>query len=214
MTCASSFIEFGPFRLYPAERRLCRGDQPVMLEGRALDILILLAENAGSLVTTQRFREHVWKGINVSEGCLRVHIARIRKCLGEKADGARYIKNVVGRGYVMVAPSARRQYAADTAEHRKPTIAVTAVLAAAGQGDSTLIAVERLQNRQMLLLFDGCDYLVDVVAALTETVRRGSLAVEVPPLCDDTSWAEGDHMHRLCFALPMAETAAGTISEG
>ncbi|TCL62897.1 winged helix-turn-helix domain-containing protein [Rhizobium sp. BK251] len=209
MTCASSFIEFGPFRLYPAERRLCRGDQPVMLDGRPLDILILLAENAGSLVTTQQFRDYVWKEINVSEGCLRVHIARIRKLLGEKVGGARYIVNVAGRGYCMVAPSVRKQHGADTAERRERKSAVASVLATAGQ-----ISVERLQDRQMLLLFDGCEYLVDVVAALAESLRRGALGVAEPPPCEDTSWAEGNHLYHLRPAFPIAETAVARMNEG
>ena len=44
---------FGPFRLYPAERRLDRDGETVPLGGRALDILILLVGNAGKVVAKQ-----------------------------------------------------------------------------------------------------------------------------------------------------------------
>ena len=38
------FTEFGPFRLFPAERRLLKGEAPVQIGSRALDILIVLVE--------------------------------------------------------------------------------------------------------------------------------------------------------------------------
>ena len=43
-------ISFGSFRLLPSQRLLLEGDQPVRLGSRALDILAVLAENAGRVV--------------------------------------------------------------------------------------------------------------------------------------------------------------------
>ena len=44
-------LSFGPFSLFVAERLLKKGDEPIPLGGRALDILIALAEQAGEVVT-------------------------------------------------------------------------------------------------------------------------------------------------------------------
>ncbi len=100
-------FEFGPFRLFPVERRLFRNETPIEIGSRALDILVLLSEHAGGVVAKHSIVETVWPGINVEESSLRVQIAKLRKALGEGQDGARYIANIAGRGYSLVAAVAR-----------------------------------------------------------------------------------------------------------
>ena len=99
-----SFTGFGPFRLYPAERRLDRDGETVPLGGRALDILILLVGNAGKVVAKQDLMQRVWQGTVVDESSLRTHIAALRKALGDGTDGVRYVVNVAGQGYCFVHP--------------------------------------------------------------------------------------------------------------
>ncbi|WP_316233709.1 ATP-binding protein [Bradyrhizobium sp. SZCCHNPS2010] len=100
---AGETISFGPFRLIAAERLLLNDDQPVILGGRALDVLIALTERAGEVVSRQELINRVWPGVTVEKANLRVHIANLRKALGDGRDGARYITNVPGRGYCFVA---------------------------------------------------------------------------------------------------------------
>jgi hypothetical protein len=45
----------------------------------------------------------VWPDVTVEEGNLRVHIAQLRRTLGDGQEGKRYITNVPGRGYCFVA---------------------------------------------------------------------------------------------------------------
>ncbi len=97
---------FGPFRLCVPERILEKHGVPVSLGGRALDILIVLAENAGKVVVKRDLLARVWAGVNVDEGSIRFHVAELRKALGDGVDGARYVTNVPGRGYCLVAPLA------------------------------------------------------------------------------------------------------------
>lgn len=99
---APAFTEFGPFRLFPAERRLARVGETVRLGGRALDILILLVGNAGKVVTKQELMAQVWKGLSIDESGLRAQIASLRRALGDGTDGARFIVNVAGQGYCFV----------------------------------------------------------------------------------------------------------------
>jgi predicted ATPase len=96
-------VRFGPFRLIASERLLAKGDEPVTLGGRALDILIALIERAGEVVSHKELVKRVWSGVIVEESSLRVHIAGLRRALGDGRDGARYITNVAGRGYCFVA---------------------------------------------------------------------------------------------------------------
>src|SRR5580700_3908465 len=101
---ANSVSSFGLFRLFAAERLLKKGDQPLPLGGRALDILIALVERAGEVVTRRELIARVWPNVTVEEANLRVHIASLRKALGDGREGARYVTNVPGQGYCFVAP--------------------------------------------------------------------------------------------------------------
>jgi predicted ATPase/DNA-binding winged helix-turn-helix (wHTH) protein len=98
---------FGPFRLFAAERLLEKADEPLQLGGRALDILITLVERAGEVVTRKELISRVWPDVIVEEANLRVHVAGLRKALGDGHDGARYVANVPGRGYCFVASVTR-----------------------------------------------------------------------------------------------------------
>lgn len=97
-------LSFGPFRLFPSERLLECDGTPVQIGGRALDILVLLAERAGEVVSKGDIVARVWSDVTVDEGSLRFHITALRKALGDGKDGARYVTNVPGRGYCLVAP--------------------------------------------------------------------------------------------------------------
>ena len=97
-------ICFGPFRLYPTARVIERDGARLALGSRALDILIVLADRAGDVVSHQELTERVWRGLVVAPGSLRVHVAGLRKALGEGGGTSQYIANVPGQGYCFVAP--------------------------------------------------------------------------------------------------------------
>jgi predicted ATPase/DNA-binding winged helix-turn-helix (wHTH) protein len=95
-------LRFGPFELSIGERVLRRDGQVLPLGGRALDILIYLADRSGEVIAKQELIDHVWSDVTVEEGSLRVHVAAIRKALGDGQFGNRYIANIKGRGYSFV----------------------------------------------------------------------------------------------------------------
>jgi predicted ATPase/DNA-binding winged helix-turn-helix (wHTH) protein len=97
-------LSFGPFYLSTTSRLLKKADEPIRLGGRALDILIALAERPGEVVPQRELINRVWPGVNVEAANLRVHISALRKALGDGRDGARYISSIAGRGYCFVAP--------------------------------------------------------------------------------------------------------------
>ncbi|MDA9481092.1 transcriptional regulator [Bradyrhizobium sp. CCBAU 11445] len=107
-----SVIAFGPFRLFAKSRLLEKDGVPLHLGGRALDILIFLAERAGEVVDKRELIKRIWADVNVDEGSLRFHITTLRKALNDKAlndagEGSRYVINVPGRGYCFAAPLLR-----------------------------------------------------------------------------------------------------------
>src|SRR5258706_6874661 len=95
-------LRFGPFELSIGERVLLRDGQVLPLGGRALDILTYLADRPGEVIAKQELIDHVWSDVIVEEGSLRVHVAAIRKVLGDGQFGNRYIANIKGRGYSFV----------------------------------------------------------------------------------------------------------------
>jgi len=95
-------LSFGPFTLFARQRRLERDGQTVKIGSRALDVLILLTERAGEILSNEDLVARVWPDVVVEESALRVHIAGLRKALGDGQDDARYIANIRGRGYAFV----------------------------------------------------------------------------------------------------------------
>jgi predicted ATPase/DNA-binding winged helix-turn-helix (wHTH) protein len=95
-------LQFGPFELSSRERVLRRDGVVLPLGSRALDILIYLAERPGEVIAKQELMDHVWSDVTVEEGSIRVHVAAIRKALGDGQFGNRYIANIKGRGYSFV----------------------------------------------------------------------------------------------------------------
>lgn len=106
-TIAAPSLAFGPFTLDRERRLLSTGDTPVAIGSRALDILLALIDADGELLSKEQLLAQVWADVVVDESTLRVHIAGLRKALGDGRDGARYVLNEQGRGYRFVTPVAR-----------------------------------------------------------------------------------------------------------
>src|ERR1700688_4467685 len=74
---------FGPFRLHANERLLEKNGTPLKIGSRALDILITLLEHAPEVVSKRDLIRRVWGQLVVDEVSLRVHVAALRKRLGD-----------------------------------------------------------------------------------------------------------------------------------
>jgi DNA-binding winged helix-turn-helix (wHTH) protein len=95
--------EFGLFRLDANDHILLRSDREVHLTEKVFNILLLLVQRSGHLVTKEELMERVWPDSIVEENNLTVSISLLRKALGEKQEGCRYIETVPKRGYRFVA---------------------------------------------------------------------------------------------------------------
>lgn len=268
-----SAIAFGPFRLFAKTRLLEKDGAPVHLGGRALDILVFLAERAGEVVDKRELIRRVWADVNVDEGSLRFHITTLRKALGDPGEGSRYVVNVPGRGYcftaalLRAAPSENRtsqpvaaarslpsplskmigrddavaKISAELALHRFVTIVgpggigkTSVALAVAhrelqafdGQvcfvdfgalRETRLVAgtiaaalgltvnsddpmpglLTFLRSRRILLVFDGCEHILDDLAPLAERIVREAGGLHILATSRESFRAEGERVHRL-----------------
>ena len=96
-----SEYRFSRFLLQPTERLLLVDGRSVPVGARAFDVLVVLVESAGHLVTKEQLIERVWPNLVVEENNLQVQVSNLRKILGNDA-----IVTVPGRGYRFTASSA------------------------------------------------------------------------------------------------------------
>jgi predicted ATPase/DNA-binding winged helix-turn-helix (wHTH) protein len=97
---AATAILFGRFRLFKHRRELLADGVPVPIGSRALDVLIVLIEARGELVTKDELLSRVWPGTVVEENTLQFQVSTLRKALGPDRG---FIKTSSGRGYRFIA---------------------------------------------------------------------------------------------------------------
>jgi predicted ATPase/DNA-binding winged helix-turn-helix (wHTH) protein len=282
-------LAFGPYRLLLEKRVLLQGDKPLHLGSRALEILTALAERSGELVTKEELVARVWPNTFVEEGNLRVHIAALRRALGNGEGGDQYISTVPGRGYRFVGlaivkdrPEPVQQIAKERTENNLPsplarmvgraeivativeqmpqrrfiTIAgpggigkTTVALAVAdklapGYRDgvrfidlapiadaqaliSTLVSLvgvpsrsgilssglaSYLRDKQILLLFDNCDHVIETIASTAEEIYRHAPQVHILATSREPLRVEGERVQRL-LPLGLPNTTANITAK-
>jgi eukaryotic-like serine/threonine-protein kinase len=113
--------EFGPFRLDSEQRVLLRNGEPVPLQPKALDILLLFVRNPGQLITKERLLTAIWPNMVVEESNLSQNVFLLRKALGDGERGHRYIVTLPRRGYQFGETVHARPAAVATAGDAAPT---------------------------------------------------------------------------------------------
>ena len=161
---------FGPFKLSVAERLLKRGEEALPIGGRALDLLTVLVERAGEVISQKELIARAWPDVVVEKANLRVHIASLRKVLGDGLDGARYISNVAGRGYCFVAAVAGPPLQATPQDSQAVGAGLKDESAARGQAD---VGIELLRSALGALHSELHNILLTVFAgALTQGLLK------------------------------------------
>ena len=84
-----------------------RAGSPVPLEPKAFDLLVLLLETPGRVVTKPEILGTVWRDTAVTDNALTRIVAHLRKSLDDDARDARYVETIPTRGYRFVAPVSR-----------------------------------------------------------------------------------------------------------
>src|SRR2546423_2789850 len=100
MDALSGVLRFGRCELLPHHRELRVDGKAVQLGGRAFDLLTVLVEGRGKLVTKDEILSRVWPRIIIEENTLQVQVSALRKALGTDRDS---LKTISGRGYRFIA---------------------------------------------------------------------------------------------------------------
>src|SRR3954470_6352495 len=97
------FYEFGPYRVDANERLLRCGERVVPVTPKAFEMLLMLLEDSGHVLTKDELMKRVWPDTVVEEANLSHNIYKLREALGEGHNGEKYIETVPRRGYRFVA---------------------------------------------------------------------------------------------------------------
>jgi predicted ATPase/DNA-binding winged helix-turn-helix (wHTH) protein len=95
---------FAPFTLDLAARTLRRDQARVPLTHKALDLLGVLVSRAGHVVSRDALLRAVWPDTHVHPDNVKVLVGEIRRALGDDPARPRFIRSLVKRGYIFIAP--------------------------------------------------------------------------------------------------------------
>lgn len=209
-------ISFGPFRLLPARQLLLEDETPVRLGSRSLEILTALVERGGELVSKNELMTRVWPDTVVDENSLRVHIASLRRALGDGQPGRRYVTNIPGRGYRFVAPvdlsESDGMHAPKSTEtgraHNLPISQARAV----GRGNTIGALLDQLPSRRLITIVGAggigkTTVALELAEALLQAYEDGVWFVDLAPLGDARLVPS-----TLASALGIAVEAENTVS--
>jgi len=99
-----SRLRIGEWSVDPATNELGRADGTVRIEPKAMEVLVLLADRAGRVVSREELFAIVWPGVVVGDEALTQSIIKLRKALGDNPRAPSYIETISKRGYRLIAP--------------------------------------------------------------------------------------------------------------
>ena len=114
-------VRFGVFEMDPEQRELRRSGLKVKLQDQPFQLLAVLLERAGELVTREQLRSELWPADTFVDfdHSLNAAIKRLRDALGDDPENPRFIETVPRRGYRFLADISKpRSGQPETAEHR------------------------------------------------------------------------------------------------
>src|SRR6185437_13090525 len=101
-------FEFFGFRLDCGRFELLRNGQPLRVERKPMELLILLVSHNGQLVSREEIVERLWSSdifVDTEHG-INTAIRKLRYCLRDTPESPRFIQTITGRGYRFIAPVA------------------------------------------------------------------------------------------------------------
>jgi TolB-like protein/DNA-binding winged helix-turn-helix (wHTH) protein len=122
-----SVVRFADFELDGGRYELRRGDRVIKLEKIPFELLFLLVEADGRLVTREQIAERLWGKhvfLDVEHG-VNTAIRKIRRALGDDPDQPRFVQTITGRGYRFIAATRDNGRQDGNGRDGGPTVPVT-----------------------------------------------------------------------------------------
>lgn len=99
-------MRFGPFEVDLRSRELRKSGMKLRLPGQPFQVLVVLLEHSGDVVTREALRSMVWPGNSFGDidHALNKAIARLREVLGDCTDTPRFVETLPRLGYRFIGP--------------------------------------------------------------------------------------------------------------
>ncbi len=116
-------FHFADFTLDQARYRLQKGERPLRLEKRPMELLLLLVERRGDLVSRDEIAERLWgKEVFVDvDHSINTAVRKVRLALSDDPGEPRFVETVVGKGYRFAAPVTCKNGGSHPADANAPT---------------------------------------------------------------------------------------------
>src|SRR5687767_7357266 len=174
-------VRFGSFELDVRARELRAGATRIRLQEQPFEILRLMLEKPGDVVTREELRHRLWpKGTFVDfEHSLNAAVKRLRAALGDDADNPQFVETLPRRGYRFIAPmdlaavQSRRVSPALSSSSVKVRLAVLPFTDLSGESSQEYFA-DGLTEEMIAQLGGLCRGRVGVIARWSSMVFKGS----------------------------------------
>ncbi len=98
-------IRFGTFELDPQSGELRKSGLKLKLTGLPFQVLAILLEHPGAVVTREELQKRLWPDTFVDvDHSLNTSVNKIREVLGDSAENPRFVETLPRRGYRFIAP--------------------------------------------------------------------------------------------------------------
>ena len=199
-------VRFGSFEANLFSRELRKHGVRVRLPGQPFDILCILLERCGEVVTREELRQHLWPAdtfVDFENG-MNNAVKKLRAALNDSADHPLYIETLARVGYRFIAPVDHTESASSPARRRegtrwKPIISALVAVATVVTGSYFYFhRAPKLTEKDSIVLADFTNMTGDQV--FDGALRQGlSIQLEQTPFLRVIS---GDQVTR---ALEMME---------
>jgi len=96
-------FDVGEWQVHPSLNRLTRGAEEVRVEPKVMQVLEVLAETPGDVVTRETLVARVWPGVFVTDDVLHRAIRELRRAFGDDTARPAYVETIRKRGYRLIA---------------------------------------------------------------------------------------------------------------
>jgi len=97
-------LHIGGWWVDRATNEIGRGDETVRVEPKVMEVLMVLADRAATVVSREELLSVVWPGVVVGDEALTQSIIKLRKALGDNPRSPAFIETIPKRGYRLIAP--------------------------------------------------------------------------------------------------------------
>jgi len=106
ISLAKNVIRFGVFELDPRSKELRKSGVRIKLQQKPLDLLLVLLEHPGEMLTRDELRRRLWPAdVYVDfDRNLNTAVVKLRDALGDSTDSPRYVETLPRLGYRFIAP--------------------------------------------------------------------------------------------------------------